>query len=345
MWRFVFILLVGFRSMCYAQDSSFVAAIDLENVQYPFPVNFVTIQSQQLSLKMAYMDLAPAGDNKQSGGGKQGDEETKVVLLLHGKNFCAAYWEQTAKDLSAAGFRVIMPDQVGFGKSSKPAHYQYTFQILASHTKLLLDLLNIKKVTVVGHSMGGMLATRFALMFPAMTSRLVLENPLGLEDWKLYIPYTPVDLWYDSELKQNYKSVKQYQLTNYYDNKWKPAYEKWVAIQAGWTKNKKYPLIAWNSALASDMIFTQPVLYEFKELKMPVLLIIGQRDRTAPGKANAPDSIRAKLGNYPKLGRETAKLIAGSKLVEIDNVGHLPHIEAYEKFREALMAFLQQPLR
>jgi pimeloyl-ACP methyl ester carboxylesterase len=312
----------------FSQDSSFIADINLENVEYPFPVKYITVNSQQQALRMAYMDLP-------------GQEPTgEAILLLHGKNFCAAYWEQTARDLAAMGFRVIMPDQVGFGKSSKPEHYQYSFQLLAQHTRGLLDSLSLKKVIVLGHSMGGMLATRFALMYPEMTDKLILENPIGLEDWKLNVPYMSVDNWYQAELKQSYQSIKQYQLTNYYDKKWKPEYEKWVGLQAGWTKNKNYPLVAWNSALIYDMIFTQPVVYEFKDLTMPVLLVIGQRDRTALGKANAPAKIRSSLGNYPKLGKQTARQIASSRLVELDNVGHLPHIEAYEKFRTAILKFL-----
>jgi pimeloyl-ACP methyl ester carboxylesterase len=312
----------------FCQDSSFVADINMENVEYPFPVKFISVNSQQQQLRMAYMDL-------------QGQEPTgDVIILLHGKNFCAAYWEQTARDLAAMGYRVIMPDQIGFGKSSKPEHYQYSFQQLAQNTRELLDSLYLTKVIVLGHSMGGMLATRFALMYPEMTNKLILENPIGLEDWKLQVPYMTVDKWYQAELNQSYKSIKQYQQTNYYDNKWKPDYDKWVIPQAGWTKNRNYPLIAWNSALIYDMIFTQPVLYEFKDLIMPVLLIIGQRDRTALGKANAPVKVRGSLGNYPKLGKQTARQIASSRLVELDNVGHLPHIEAYEKFRTALLKFL-----
>ena len=77
------------------------------------------------------------------------------------------------------------------------------------------------------------------------------------------------------------------------------------------------------------MIITQPVVYEFDKLTMPVLLIIGQRDRTAIGKNLVADSVRKTMGNYPVLGRQTAQRIKNATLVEIDNVGHLPHIEAF----------------
>ena len=304
--------------------------LNLETISYPFPVHYQGFTMQGEQLKMAYMDVQP---DKPNG---------KTVLLLHGKNFNGAYWEQTAKDLSMQGFRVIIPDQVGFGKSSKPEHLQYSFQLLAQNTMSILDTLKINKVNVLGHSMGGMLATRFALMYPERTEKLVLENPIGLEDWKLYVPYQGVDEWYAAELLMTPEKIKNYQLVFYYDNKWKPEYDKWMEMLAGWTYDIDYSRIAWNSALTYDMIFTQPVCYEFEQLKMPTLLIIGQRDRTALGKAKAPKSVQPLLGNYPELGKKTAQKIKNVQLVELDNVGHLPHIEVYPRFIEPLLKFLQQ---
>lgn len=327
---FVLVVAVFFPALLQAQEvEKFVSGTNLENVSYPFPVNYIQLTIQGEPLKMAYMDVLPAKSNG------------KTVMLLHGKNFCGAYWEQTAKDLQKNGYRVIIPDQIGFGKSSKPQRIQYTFQLLAQNTKSILDTLGIQKVNFLGHSMGGMLASRFALMFPERTEKLILENPIGLEDWKLYSSYQTVEDWYRTELTQNFDKIRKYQLEFYYDNKWKPEYDQWVKILAGWTNNIDYPRIAWNSALLYDMIFTQPVCYEFQNIKTPTLLIIGQRDRTALAKNKAPESVRAQLGNYPELGKKTAAKIQGSKLVELDNVGHLPHIEAYDRFITPLLNFLK----
>jgi len=302
----------------------------LEDYTYPFPVSTINLDIQGQHLTMAYMDLKPAKPNG------------KTVVLLHGKNFSGAYWEQTANDLAKDGYRVIMPDQIGFGKSSKPTNIQYSFQLLSQNTKKILDELKITKIQLLGHSMGGMVATRFALMYPDTVEKLILENPIGLEDWKVWVPYQSVDDWYHSELKQDYEKIKNYQLTFYYDNKWKPQYDRWVNILAGWTLNKEiYATVAKNAAITYDMIFTQPVCYEFQNLKMPVLLIIGQRDRTALGKAKAPKDVQEKLGNYPVLGRETAKKIPNAKLAEIEGIGHLPHIEAYDRFIKPLKEFLK----
>ena len=266
----------------------------------------------------------------------------KNIVLLHGKNFNGAYWETTIKELVRNGFRVIVPDQIGFGKSSKPQSFQYSFHQLALNTKTLLDSLHISQTAVLGHSMGGMLATRFALMFPEITEKLILENPIGLEDYKQLTPYKPVDYWYKNELAQNYEKIKQYQLAFYYDNHWKPEYDRWVNLLAGWTINRDYPLIAWNAALTYDMIFTQPVVQEFPLLKCPTLLIIGTRDRTALGKALASVEVQKTMGLYNELGKKTQQKIPNSQLVELDNVGHLPHIETFDRFFNPLLKFLNE---
>ncbi|TXE07413.1 alpha/beta hydrolase [Gelidibacter salicanalis] len=329
----IFTILTVLFTVCnsIAQDGN-LQWLDLElaNYQYPYKVSTLNLKNQNQELIMAYMDVKPEHYNG------------KNIVLLHGKNFNGAYWKTTIEALAKEGFRVIAPDQIGFGKSSKPDHFHYTFQQLAQNTKMLLDTLNISKTAVLGHSMGGMLATRFALMYPNTTEKLILENPIGLEDWKLKVPYKPVEWWYENELKSSYEGIKKYQLVNYYDNKWKSEYDQWVNLLAGWTLNSDYKTIAWNAALTYDMIFTQPVFYEFKNITTPTLLIIGTRDRTALGKPLVTDDVSKTMGLYDKLGKETQKSISGSQLVELKDVGHLPHIEVFDQFIKPLVMFLKE---
>ena len=190
--------------------------------------------------------------------------------------------------------------------------------------------------------MGGMLATRFALSYPEATEKLILENPIGLEDYKTLTPYQSVDANYQSELKNTVESYKNYQLKYYYDNKWKSQYDRWLNLLAGWTLHKDYPVIAWNAALTTDLIFTQPVVYEFKNIKCPTLLIIGTRDRTAIGKERAPKEIQETMGLYNELGKKTQQAIPNAQLVELDDVGHLPHIEVFDRFIKPLIEFLEK---
>lgn len=328
-YSFSVLLLIIF-SEAFAQTERPVLDIMLTNYEYPFEVHYLDLKSQNQELKMAYMDIQPEKPNGNT------------VVLLHGKNFNGAYWKTTIDALTKEGFRIIVPDQIGFGKSSKPVGYQFTFQQLAQNTKAVLDRLEIDRVHVLGHSMGGMLATRFTLMYPETVEKLVLENPIGLEDWKLVAPYTSIDQNYQHELKASYETTKQYQLGFYYDNQWKPEYDEWVYLLTGWVKHPDYPVVAMNNAQTSDMIFTQPVVYEFENIKVPTLLIIGTRDRTAIGKNNVEDeAVREKMGQYQLLGKQTQQKIPGSRLVELENVGHLPHIEVFGRFIEPLKEFLK----
>ncbi|HSX84294.1 MAG TPA: alpha/beta hydrolase [Cellvibrio sp.] len=298
----------------------------LEGFKYPHPVKIFAFPSQQQSLEMAYMDVQP----KQPNG--------RTLVLMHGKNFCGATWAGTIESLVSAGYRVIAPDQIGFCKSSKPAHYQFSFQQLASNTRALLDSIGINQVTVIGHSMGGMLATRFALMYPQQTEQLVMVNPIGLEDWKtLGVPYRTVDDWYARELKTSAESIRHYQLKTYYAGKWRPEFDQWVDMQAGMYRGKGKEAVAWNSALTADMIMSQPVIYEFPQLKMPVLLLIGEQDNTALGKDAAPPAVQQTLGNYAKLGRAAAQLIPKARLVTFTDLGHSPQIQAPDRFHAALL--------
>lgn len=302
--------------------------INLEGYNYPYKVKFDTLQSQQQKLVMAYMYEA-AGNSKTT------------VMLLHGKNFNGVYWGETIKNLLAKGYNVFVPDQIGFGKSTKPKHYQYSFQQLAENTRTIMDKLKIDKVIVLGHSMGGMLATRFALMFPYKVEQLILENPIGLEDWRKWVPYKDLSFFYERELKKTAEDAKQYMLANYFHNEWKSSYDDLVYLQTAFLKHPNYPVLAWNSALTYDMIITQPVVYEFKNLKVPTALILGQLDRTALGKELIPKDAAAQMGDYPRLGKEIAGEIPNSRLIELKGLGHIPHVENFNLFFEALMEVIK----
>jgi pimeloyl-ACP methyl ester carboxylesterase len=301
---------------------------ELEGFTYPAPVRQFNFTSQGAKLHMAYMDIAA-----------QGKANGRTVVLLHGKNFCGATWDASMKALSGAGYRVVVPDQIGFCKSSKPQHYQYTFQQLAENTRALLESIGVKgPTTMLGHSTGGMLAVRYGLMFPQQTEQLVLVNPIGLEDWKaLGVPSLGVDKWYQRELQTTADKIRNYEKATYYVNQWKPEYEPPVQMLAGMYRGPGKEIVAWNSALLYDMIYTQPVVYEFPQLAMPTLLLIGLKDTTAIGKDAAPEALRPKLGNYPELAQKTAKAIPKATLVTFPNMGHAPQMQDPKAFHEALL--------
>jgi pimeloyl-ACP methyl ester carboxylesterase len=316
---------LGGTSAAVAGDDEAAYGPQLEGFDYPWPVAHFSFASQGEALDMAYMDVKPATPNG------------KVAALLHGKNFCAATWQDTIAALSAAGYRVIAVDQVGFCKSTKPKHYQYSFQQLAGNTHALLASLGIGRATIIGHSTGGMIGMRYALIYPDEVEELVLVDPIGLEDWKAKgVPWQSVDAWYRQDLKTTAESIRNYERTTYYVGTWDERYERWVQMLAGLYRGAGRDIVAWNSALIYDMIYTQPVFYELEQIKVPVLLMVGDKDTTAIGKNLAPPAVAATLGNYPVLAKEAASRFPHSRLVEFPDLGHSPQIQAPEVFHKAL---------
>lgn len=303
----------------------------LQGFEYPYPVERFRLTSQHQELEMAYLDV-PADD-----------PNGRTVVLLHGKNFCAATWEDSIERLTEKGYRVIAPDQIGFCKSSKPEAYQFSFHQLASNTHSLLESLDLEQVTVMGHSMGGMLASRYALMYPEHTEQLVLLNAIGLEDWKAKgVPYQTIDKLYEGELKKSAEGIRNYQQSTYYVGQWEPRFDRWVNMLAGMYAGEDGDLVAWNQALTSDMVFTQPVVHEFGNLQVPTLLLIGEKDNTAIGKGRATESVRKTLGRYDVLGEQAAAAIPDAELVEFPDLGHSPHIQEPDRFHKALFEGLSQ---
>ncbi len=187
--------------------------------------------------------------------------------------------------------------------------------------------------------MGGMLATRFALMFPDVVNKLIYENPIGLEDYKTFIPYQKVEEQYEKEVKANYDDYKKYQQTYY--PVWKPEYEQYIKAQAESLNDSDFAKTAWANALTYQMIYEQPVVYEFKNIKQSTLIIIGLEDRTVVGKNLLSKEESAKYGQYPLLGKKLKAEIKGSTLVELKGVGHIPHIQVPQVYRQHVLRFLK----
>jgi pimeloyl-ACP methyl ester carboxylesterase len=300
--------------------------VNLERFDYPAPVHWFEAESQGHPIRMAFLDWPAAATPNGT-----------TVVLLHGKNFCAATWADTARGLTAAGYRVIAPDQIGFCKSSKPTGYQYSFHAMAALTAALLDQASAGKVVLVGHSTGGILATRFALLYPQRVAKLVLVNPLGLNDTlREGVPYTDLGKLRAEEAKTDAASIKAYQLRNYYHGVWRLAYDRWVAMLAGQYDSPDGDTVRDAQARLSDMIQTQPVAAELPRLMVPTTLIIGQRDLTAFRASSAPENLRARVRTVPQAAEDAVKRIPGARLIRLDDLGHSPQVEAPAEFLQSL---------
>ncbi len=300
--------------------------VTMDGFPYPYPVEYLSLTMEGQPVKMAYMDVAPAG--KANG---------RNVLLLHGRNFGGYYWENTIRFLSDAGYRVVVPDQIGFGKSSKP-DIGLSFHALAQNTGLLLEHLGIAGTEVVAHSMGGMLGVRFALMFPGKVEKLVLESPIGLEDYRLKVPYATND-----ELVREAAAMTRDSIDRFYRGyfgQWQPEFQVYADVQYRWTLGPEAARLQRTAAHTYQMAYEQPVLYELPLVRAKTLIVGGDADRSAIGRNRVPPAVRDTMGRFTELIPAAARAIPDATAIVLNNVGHIAHLEVPEQFHAILFSFL-----
>ena len=304
--------------------------IGLEGFQYPYPVQMLPVTHESEQLRMAYMDVP---SQKPNG---------RIVVLLHGRNFPSSYWAPVIRTLADAGYRVVIPDQIGFGKSSKPAGDLH-FDSLARNTITLMDHLGITKFDVVAHSLGGMLGVRIARAYPDRVERLLLAAPIGLEDYRLYVPPTPTERIIESEDKLTADGYRKQLETNYALKLPPEQVTPFIDARFNIKGAADYP--RWLRAFVSSaqMIYREPVAHEIPLIGQPTLFVMGADDHNAPGKANAPEALRAKMGQNADLARALAAKMPNAKAEVVPDTGHLVFLEAPAKFDALMLGFLAGP--
>ena len=294
-------------------------SITYEDIPYPYPVSYMPLTLYGQDLRMAYMDVPPAGA-----------PNGRTVVLLHGMNFGGFYFGGPIDALRSEGFRVVVPDQIGFGRSSKPI-IPYNFHDMALNTRTLLQLLGVTKAAIVGHSMGGMLTARFAASYPDMTERAVIYNPIGLTDARWDRPWRSADEAYNATMAQTHDQVFQ----GFYANirryfpagAWKPEYEWYPRILYAPTLSADWPRLAMVRSIYQQITYLDPVVDDWAHITVKTLVLGGAMDGP----------------NFPAQAKHIADTIPFGELLLLPDVGHVPHIQVPDLFNRELLKFLKSP--
>jgi len=300
-------------------------SITCEECPYPYPSSYLPLTLYGQDVRIAFMDVAP-----------NGAANGHTVVLLHGNNFAGFYFGGPIDVLRNAGFRVVVPDQIGYGRSSKPI-IPYNFHDMARNTRAILQSLKIERVMVVGHSMGRMLTARFATQYPAMVERLVFYNPIGVVDGRFTRAADSVDENYKRTLAGTYQTVRG-GLMRYVSHNpaaWTPQFEKYARVRYAWTLGGDWPRLAMVQALTGQMLSADPVVDDWAHIKAPTLAFGGAED-SLPGNADVFKARMKYIADTIPNGNGRLHLIPG--------LGHVPHLEAPEKTYPPLIAFLREGL-
>ncbi|MGE4161833.1 MAG: alpha/beta fold hydrolase [Vicinamibacterales bacterium] len=301
------------------------AGIACEACPYPYPSRYLPLSVYGQDVRMAYMDVTPAGA-----------ANGHTVVLLHGNNFAGFYFGGLIDTLRAAGFRVVVPDQIGYGRSSKPA-IPYTLHDMARNTRRLLEHLGIDRVMVVGHSMGGMAAARFATQNADMMERLVLYNPIGVTDGRFARRAPDPEQAYRQNLEATYQSIKTGLLryVAHDPSAWNEEFERYARIRYAWTLGAEWPRLAMAQALIGQMLYADQVVNDWAHIQVPTLAFGGAEDVLPGSAALFQERMRFIADTIPD-GRGRLLLLPG--------LGHVPHVEDPDRTYPPLVAFLREGL-
>jgi pimeloyl-ACP methyl ester carboxylesterase len=291
-------------------------SITYDDIPYPYPVSYLPLTLYGQDVRLAYMDVPPAG---QPNG--------RTVVLFHGMNFGGFYFAGPIEALRTAGFRVVVPDQIGFGRSSKPI-IPYNFHDMALNTRRLLQSLGLTKVSIVGHSMGGMLTARFAASYPDVTECAVIYDPIGLADPRWERPWRSADDAYKAAMAATrdqlyqgfYANIRRY----FPAGAWKPEYERYARILYAPTLGADWPRLAMVRAIYQQITYLDPVGDDWPHIKSKTLVLGGELDGA----------------NFPAQAKHIAETVPNGQLALLPGVGHVPHIQVPDVFNRALLGFL-----
>lgn len=286
-------------------------SINLEDVPYPHPVQFLDLLLFGQPVRIAYMDVAPPGA-----------PNGRAVVLLHGGSYYSWYWKDTIEALRREGYRVVAIDRLGWGRSSKPI-LPYSLNLFAANTKAVLDHLGVTRAAVVGHSIGGQDASRFAFLYPEVVTHMVMVNPVGITDSRMGRAWEepeaesgPVDL------QRVYESILRRETTRVVH--WKPEFLEHVRISYGNYLSGEWPRLSLVRAMAGSARAMDTVVHDWPQMATRSMLIAGAQDGP----------------NYPEQARRAVDALQNAELVLFPDAGHNPHLEIPERFNAELIQFL-----
>lgn len=240
-----------------------------------------------------------------------------VVVLLHGLGGNSSNWAFNFAALSAK-YRVIAPDQIGFGRSDKPL-INYRVGTYADFLDKFLDGLGVERASLVGNSMGGWIAALYALKYPKRVEKVVLVDAAG------FAPPKEFDLSALAGLNPSTREQAKYLMGLVFFN---PLLKSDAAADATLTARMSAGDGYTIQSLVESIYRNEDMLDgKLAGLKAPTLILWGREDGLTP---------------LAREGEKYKKELPSAQFVVFDNCGHVPQVERAAEFNAAVLKFLGQ---
>lgn len=288
-------------------------SISLEEFEYPYPVEYMNLSVYGEEVRIAFMDVAPTG---QANG--------RTVILHHGGLYYGWYWSEQIQALAQEGYRVVVKDRLGWGKSSKPI-IPYSINLWASNTARLMDHLGIDQAALVGHSISGQMVTRFAFLYPQRITHLVTVNQVGLTDSRGGKGFSPLTGEVDAnpDMEAVYDSLLRWASDNY--STWQPKFLDHMRIRYGQRLSGDWPRMAQVSRLTGHMRAMDTVVNDWQYIQTRTLILGGEED----------------YPTFAEEARHAAESFPNGEVFLIPGVGHNPHEEVPDVVSAELIRFFE----
>lgn len=311
MYKYLF-LFVSVLLLAACSPYKDLTKMEFDDLKYPFPVK--TIQLKDANI--AYVDEG-TGDN--------------TIIFIHGLGSYLRAWDKNIPELSKK-YRCIAIDLPGYGKSSKEIH-SGSMEFYADVVAQLINKLELKNVTLAGHSMGGQISMVFALKYPTLVKNLVLVDPAGFETFN-----EGEKQWFRDVMTVNavkltpVQAIRSNLILNFYDMP--DDAEFMVTDRVALRDAKEFEKYCYAVAKSVHGMVDQPVINLIDRIIQPTLIVFGENDNLIPN----PYLHGGKTEDIAKIGNEKIK---GSKLVIIPECGHFAQYEKYNEFNNAVLEFLK----
>jgi pimeloyl-ACP methyl ester carboxylesterase len=277
----------------------FLSAISAA-AQIPPPIDLPSRHATVFGAKMHYYDAGTG----------------PVVVLLHGLADEAGVWQPVIDPLVKAGYRVIVPDQIGHGRSDKPT-FGYRLSTFTDFVEQLLTELKVEKAILVGNSLGGWVSTDMAIRYPEKVAAIVNVCGPGYAD---LLKLSPVAL---DNLRLSSREQARALIPYLFHDA-----EKWGApevvdglITQRVINGDGHTIDSFLQSMSrgEDMLDGK-----LGKVKAPTLVLWGGSDRLVP----------------VSIAERFHRDIAGSQLHVIPRCGHMPQVECPAEFTPVLLKFL-----
>ena len=232
-------------------------------------------------------------------------ERGKTVILLHGYTASKELWLRFARHLDDT-VHVVIPDLPGHGETGYASSWSYTASAQAERVRQLMTRLGVNQATIVGNSMGGMIAANFAIMYPQQTHAIALLNPAGITPPR---PSVTEAMFAQGESPFEIDSTDEflrfYQLTMH-----QPPFAPEFVLRGMATRYMERKQAY--AHIAKDFRFNDTLDGRLGLIETPTLIIWGDKDQIL-----SPSSAPIWQDG-----------IAGSELIVLENIGHMPMVEA-----------------